>query len=162
MFSAVGYSWLYRESTKSYDEVPNFTHSRRPLYRTLWVQSIGQHPHPPGMWYRYVNDTMTKIHEYAVYYFSDHLNATNPHTQFTSEEEKNWRISFLDTCLHVNEDDFLVGKTTITSRRNVWSVNTINLFPSFLLAAYVMYFGISRCDEKIWRTLQSLSQLKLH
>jgi len=47
---------------------------------------------------------MTKIHEYAVSSFSDHLNATNPHVQFTSEEEKNGGIPFLDICLHVTED----------------------------------------------------------
>ena len=47
---------------------------------------------------------MTKIHECMVSSFSDHLSSINPHIQFTSEEEKNSRILFLDTCLHVNED----------------------------------------------------------
>ena len=35
------------------------------------------------MWYRYVDDTMTKIHEGAVKSFSDYLNSINPHIQFT-------------------------------------------------------------------------------
>ena len=61
-------------------------------------------PNPPAMWYRYVDDTMTKIHEGAVNSFSHHLNSINPHIQFTSEEENNGRIPFLHTCLHVNED----------------------------------------------------------
>ena len=67
----------------------------------------------PSMWYRYVDDAMTKIHECAVSSFVDHLNSINPHIQFTSEEEKNARILFLDTCLHVNED----GSTKITVYR---------------------------------------------
>ena len=56
---------------------------------------------------------MTKIHECAVSLFSDHLNSINPYIQFTSEEEKNGRIPFLDTCLHVNED----GLTKVTVYR---------------------------------------------
>ena len=56
---------------------------------------------------------MTKIHEGAVKSFSDYLNSINPHIQFTSEEEKNGRIPFLDTCLHVNED----GSTKVTVYR---------------------------------------------
>ena len=70
-------------------------------------------PTRPSRWYRYVDDTMTKIHECAVSLFSDHLNSINPYIQFTSEEEKNGRIPFLDTCLHVNED----GLTKVTVYR---------------------------------------------
>ena len=47
---------------------------------------------------------MTKIHEYAVRSFSERLNSIDQHIQFTSEEEKNGTIPFLDTCLHVNQD----------------------------------------------------------
>ena len=50
------------------------------------------------MCYRYVDDTMTKIHEYAVRSFSEHLNSIDQHIQFTSEEENNGTIPFLDTC----------------------------------------------------------------
>ena len=64
-------------------------------------------PTQPAMWYRYVDDTMTKIHEGAVSSFSDHLNS---HIRFTSEKEKNGRIPFLNTCLHLKED----GSTKVT------------------------------------------------
>ena len=67
----------------------------------------------PAFWYRYVDDTMTKIHEGAVNSFSDHLNSINPHIQFTSEEEQNDRIPFLDSCLQVNED----GSSKVTVYR---------------------------------------------
>ena len=70
-------------------------------------------PTRPSMWYRYVDDTMTKIHECAVSSFSDHLNSINPNIQFTSEDEKNGRIPFIDTCFHVNED----GSTKVTVYR---------------------------------------------
>ena len=56
------------------------------------------------MWYCYVDDMMTKIHEWTVSSFSDHLNSVSPDIQFTSKEEKNGKIPLLDTCLHVNED----------------------------------------------------------
>ena len=36
-----------------------------------------------------------------------HLNSINPRIQFTSEEEKNGRIPFLNTCLHVSEDGLM-------------------------------------------------------
>ncbi|XP_074606463.1 uncharacterized protein LOC141859518 [Acropora palmata] len=70
-------------------------------------------PTRQAMWYRYVDDTMTKIHEGAVSSFSDHLNSINSHIRFTSEEEKNGRIPFLDTCLHLKED----GSTKVTVYR---------------------------------------------
>ncbi|XP_067029582.1 uncharacterized protein [Acropora muricata] len=70
-------------------------------------------PTRPAMWYRYVDDTMAKIHEGAVSSFSDHLNSINPYIRFTSEEEKNGRIPFLDTCLHLKED----GSTKVTVYR---------------------------------------------
>ena len=70
-------------------------------------------PTRPGMWYRYVDDTMTKIHECAVSSFFDRLNSINPHMRFTSEEEKNGRMPFLDTCVHLKED----GSTKVTVYR---------------------------------------------
>ena len=70
-------------------------------------------PTRPAKWYRYVDDTMTKIHEGAVSSFSDHPNSINSHIRFTSEEEKNGRIPFLDTCLHLKED----GSTMVTVYR---------------------------------------------
>ena len=45
--------------------------------------------------------------------FSEHLNSIDQHIQFTSEEEKNGTIPFLDTCLHVNQD----GSTKVTVYR---------------------------------------------
>ena len=79
-----------------------------PIVANLYMEhfesrALDTAPTRPSMWYRYVDDTMTKIHECAVSSFSDHFNSINPNIQFTSQEEKNGRIPFLDTCLHVNE-----------------------------------------------------------
>ena len=89
-----------------------------PIVANLYMEhfesrALDTAPTPPAMWYRYVDDTMTKIHEYAVRSFSEHLNSIDQHIQFTSEEEKNDTIPFLDTCLHVNQD----GSTKVTVYR---------------------------------------------
>ena len=47
---------------------------------------------------------MAKIHENAVDSFSEHLNSIDQHIQFTSEQEKDGRIPFLDTCVSINQD----------------------------------------------------------
>ena len=70
-------------------------------------------PTPPTMWYRYVDDTMAKIHENAIDSFSEHLNSIGQHIQFTSEQEKDGRIPFLDTCVSINQD----GSTKISVYR---------------------------------------------
>ena len=70
-------------------------------------------PTPPTMWYRYVDETMAKIHENAIDSFSEHLNSIDQHIQFTSEQEKDGRIPFLDTCVSINQD----GSTKISVYR---------------------------------------------
>ena len=129
----MGYSWLYkqseilpflRQSLKMCLSSTYFTfrielYKRKkgammgspisPIVANLYMghfenRALDTAPTRPTMWYRYVDDTMTKIHECTVSSFSDHLNSINPHIQFTWEEEKNGRIPFLDTCLHVNVD----------------------------------------------------------
>ena len=54
---------------------------------------------PPSLWLRYVDDTMTKIQS-----FIDHINSIDAHIKFTSEEEEDGSIPFLDTCVHVEDD----------------------------------------------------------
>ena len=72
---------------------------------------------PPSLWLRYMYTLdvifMTKIHEYDIQSFTDHINSIDEHIKFTSEEEEDGSIPFLDTCVHVEDD----GTTRVTVYR---------------------------------------------
>ena len=54
---------------------------------------------PLSLWFRYVDDSMIKTHQYHIDEFTEHLNQMDPNIKFTSEvEEEN---KFLDTCINI-------------------------------------------------------------
>ena len=50
---------------------------------------------------------------FAISKCDEHLNSIDQHIQFTSEQEKDGRIPFLDTCVSINQD----GSTKISVYR---------------------------------------------
>ena len=75
-------------------------------------------PNPtlPSVWFRYVDDTFTVIHEYHIDEFTTNLNSLDYNIKFTTEPEQDVTLHFLDACLNINEDGsthFIVyGKLT--------------------------------------------------
>ncbi|XP_045207081.1 uncharacterized protein LOC123559389 [Mercenaria mercenaria] len=54
-------------------------------------------PHPPGWWFRYVDDTYIKQMRQYVDEFTDHINSIDPDIKFTIEKGDNGSLAFLDT-----------------------------------------------------------------
>ncbi|KAI8497357.1 hypothetical protein Bbelb_246630 [Branchiostoma belcheri] len=65
---------------------------------------------PPVWWYRYVDDTFTKLKKAYAQEFTEHLNDLDPDIKFTFEEEENRSLAFLDTLTTVKEDGSLQVK----------------------------------------------------
>ena len=59
--------------------------------------AISTAPHPPRWWFRYVDDSHSRLKKTQVNDFHNHLNSINPYLQFTIELEENRRLPFLDT-----------------------------------------------------------------
>ena len=59
---------------------------------------------PPDLWLRYVDDTFTKLKKDNVSNFMTHLNEQHPRIKFTTEQEEQRKIAFLDTLVHRKQD----------------------------------------------------------
>lgn len=56
---------------------------------------------------------MHALHTANINSFTWHINSIKPHIKFTSEQEEDGKLPFVDTCLHMNED----GSTNTTVYR---------------------------------------------
>ena len=70
----------------------------------LELRAIASAPHPPLWWYRYVDDTHTKLKKCYAQEFTDHINSLDPDIKFTTEGEENRALAFLDTLTVIQED----------------------------------------------------------
>ena len=71
------------------------------------VKALASALNPPHVWYRYVDDTFTVLHQYAIEAFTNHINSPDPHIKFTIQEEQDGQLPFLDTCKIMNKDGSL-------------------------------------------------------
>ena len=80
----------------------------------LETRALSTTPHPPSLWKRYVDDTLTIINRDHKDTFLDHLNSMDPNIKFTSEDSKeDGSISFLDILIIPEEN----GKLNTTVYR---------------------------------------------
>ena len=76
-------------------------------------QALATYRETLPLWLRYVDDTITAVHESKIDEFHEHLNEQNTNIQFTKEIEENGKIPFLD-CLVTRENNSL--RTTVYRR----------------------------------------------
>ena len=61
-------------------------------------QALATYSETLPLWLRYVDDTITAVHENKIGEFHENLNEQNTNIQFTKESEENGKIPFLN-CL---------------------------------------------------------------
>ena len=82
----------------------------------LETRAFNTSQHPPSLWKRYVDDTLTIIKKNHKDTFLDHINSIDPNIRFTSEDPKeDGSVSFLDILIILEED----GKLNTTVYRKL-------------------------------------------
>ena len=76
-------------------------------------QGLGSYSETLPLWLRYVDNTITAVHENKRDEFHEHLNEQNTNILFTEEIEENGKIPFLD-CLVTRENNTL--RTTVYTK----------------------------------------------
>ena len=80
------------------------------LMQNIEEQALATYSETLPLWLRYVDDTITAVHENKIDEFHEHLNDQNTNIQFTKEIEENGKMPFLD-CLVTRDNNTL--RTTV-------------------------------------------------
>ena len=80
------------------------------VMQNIEEQALTTYSETLPLWLRYVDDTITAVHENKIDEFHEHLNKQNTSIQFTKENEENGKILFLD-CWVTRENNTL--RTTV-------------------------------------------------
>ena len=114
--------------TRSSHGITSVAHNSKPIYGRIRGDRSPHSPQPhPSVWFRYVYDTFTVIHEYHIDEFTTHLNSLDYNIKFTTEPGQDGRLPFLDACANINEDGsthvIVYGKLTNTDQYLNFSSN---------------------------------------
>ena len=74
------------------------------------VRAIDTAPHPPVVWYRYVDDTFVVIDQDHIENFHHHIHSIDENIKFTIEPEEEGHMPFLDVSVKVEADRSLSTK----------------------------------------------------
>ncbi|KAL9989183.1 hypothetical protein ACROYT_G003704 [Oculina patagonica] len=100
-----------------------------PIVANLYMEhfekfALSTAPNPPDIWYRYVDDTFTKMHAANIDSYTQHINSINPHIKFTSEQkrrrtptEKKTGVVYDVTCNDCREH--YIGETARTLEKRL-------------------------------------------
>ena len=91
------------------------------------------------LWLRYIDDTITAVHESKIDEFYEHLNRQNTSIQFTTEIEENGKIPFLD-CLVTRRNN------TLTEPLSAGKLHTLTDYLTKRLT--ILLHNCSNLDEK--------------
>ena len=80
------------------------------VMQNMEEQALATYSETLPLWLRYVDNTITAVHENKINNFHEHLNEQNTNIQFTKEIEENGKIPFLD-CLVTRKNNTL--RTTV-------------------------------------------------
>ena len=76
------------------------------VMQNIEEQALATYSKTLPLWLRYVDDTITAVHENKIDEFHEHLNKQNSNIQFTKKIEENGKIPFLD-CLVTRKNNTL-------------------------------------------------------
>ncbi|MES9973314.1 MAG: reverse transcriptase domain-containing protein, partial [Candidatus Thiodiazotropha sp.] len=115
-------------------------------------QILNQFPHPPKIWWRYVDDTFVIMKRDQIDTFLEFLNTVDANIKFTMDvETENGTLPFLDCLVHKCTDKL---KTTIyrkpTNPLRVLKYSSANPKSTFMSIAYSMFKKIEDfCTDEV-------------